>query len=202
MQARILNFGDNVRVVHDAKGKPHMIGIGCIAIMELRDETAAFLRRAAERDTIGIMQDGTEIPRDVEEAFDLMDKRYALPYDALLSRTNNLLGPRTGNLRPTVAEIRDAFRVFVGSRCRPFLHIDVKPEPFVKDDVDPKTLEQEADGDTLYPIEGEEPPVTPIAIPDTPEAPAKTAETKPARVRLDAEKPKSRAKSKAKGKRR
>lgn len=111
MHVRLINFGDALRVIHNAANEAVAIPIG-----EYRDVTLAgfiynFIRDAMKRgDTLVMMPVGTDFPTELEPVVDLLRVVDTAPYDELVQKAHGVIGNDSIGLRPTRTEVRQALR--------------------------------------------------------------------------------------------
>lgn len=109
MQALLLNFGDNTRVVCDTKNNPLVIDIGRVVDADIHDLHFNMIRRAIKTDTLMVIPKGTRISEKLNSIIDVLRAVADEPYDTLLQRFNEVVPYDEDNgQRPTRDRIRMA----------------------------------------------------------------------------------------------
>lgn len=113
MQAFLMNFGDNSRVVNDAANAAVMIGIGKIVECDIHEVHFQMIRRAVGTETLMAVPRETRITPRLRTIMDILIGIDTQPYDELLQAFFKALPPpgiEEGQYRPTRDMIRVALR--------------------------------------------------------------------------------------------
>lgn len=108
MQAFLLNFGDNTRVVCDSKNVNVAIGIGELKECDIHDVHFHMIRRAVARETLLVVPKEVRRTERLDAIMTLMRELMTEPYDDILAKYN-LLGdedPEHIKIRPTRDQMR------------------------------------------------------------------------------------------------
>lgn len=113
MQAQLLNFGDNTRVVNDIHNVAISIGIGQIVECDIHDVHFHMIRRAIATETLMVVPKEVRPSAKLNAITELLRAIETEPYDELLVAFNKALPPpglEEGLYRPTRDQIRMALR--------------------------------------------------------------------------------------------
>lgn len=111
MQAYLLNFGDNSRVVNDMTNTAVLIGIGQVVECNIHDVHFHMIRRAIASETLMVVPKEVRTTPKLEAIMALLRGIETEPYDELLTAFNAALPPpglEEGLYRPTRDQIRAA----------------------------------------------------------------------------------------------
>jgi hypothetical protein len=150
----LMNFGDGSRIVYNAAGETVEIGIGKAREVELNAPTLEMIQKAQSSDTLLLVEITAEMPKELTELLAILQSMDTATYDEILQRTNDLLGPdNMPALRPSHGVIRSILRDIAvqyskGAKSIPAAlatMAEEKERRRIKDDVDPRELEREAE---------------------------------------------------------
>lgn len=113
MQAQLLNFGDNTRVVNNIRNEAVSIGIGQIVECDIHDVHFHMIRRAIATETLMVVPKEVRPTAKLNAITALLRSIETEPYDDLLLAFNKALpapGLEEGLYRPTRDQIRLALR--------------------------------------------------------------------------------------------
>jgi hypothetical protein len=108
MQAFLLNFGDNTRVVSDSKNVAVSIGIGELKECDIHDVHYHMIRRAVAKETLLVVPKEVKRTERLNAIMTLMRELMTEPYEDVLAKYN-LLGdddPEHVKIRPTREQMR------------------------------------------------------------------------------------------------
>lgn len=108
MQAFLLNFGDNTRVVCDSKNVAVAIGIGELKEFDIHDVHFHMIRRGVAKETLLVVPKEVRRTERLDAVMTLMRELMTEPYDDVLAKYN-LLGdedPEHVKIRPTRDQMR------------------------------------------------------------------------------------------------
>ena len=88
MQATLMNFGDNTRVVYDIHNKPTAIDIGQVVEIDIADVHFHMIKRALATDTLMVVPKESRMSRKLQEILEILKAIETEPYDALLQKFN------------------------------------------------------------------------------------------------------------------
>jgi hypothetical protein len=111
MQATLLNFGGNTRVVNDNENKPVPIGIGAIVECNIHDVHFHMIRRAVANETLMVIPHDARLTPKLSGIMELLRGIETEPYEELLQRFFEVLPPpglEEGAYRPDRSMIRHA----------------------------------------------------------------------------------------------
>lgn len=111
MQATLMNFGDNTRVVCDVNNKQIVIGIGKIVETDIHDAHFHMIKRAVKTDTLMVVPKTAVMSDRLLQITGLLESLDGENYDDALRHFNELLpNDGTAKFRPTRDMIRVALR--------------------------------------------------------------------------------------------
>lgn len=113
MQAYLMNFGDNTRVVNDMTNAAVSIGIGQIVECDIHDVHFHMIRRAVASETLMVVPKEVRMTAKLSGIMELLRGIDTEPYDELLAAFFKVLPPpnlEAGAYRPQRDMIRLALR--------------------------------------------------------------------------------------------
>jgi hypothetical protein len=182
MQAQLLNFGDNTRVVSNINNEAVSIGIGQIVECDIHDVHFHMIRRAIATETLMVVPKEVRPSPKLNAITALLRGIETEPYDELLVAFNKALpgpGLEEGLYRPTRDQIRLALREAARIEVAAVLHLQSKV-----------TIHEQGD-----PVTRQEVPK--VVTPPKVETPKETPPPKAKKVsgrRLNSDAPKAKAK--------
>jgi hypothetical protein len=150
----LMNFGDGSRIVYNETGETVEIGIGKAREVELNAPTLEMIQKAQSSDTLLLVPITAEMPAELTHLLAILQSMDAVSYEEILQRTNELLGPdNMPALRPSHGVIRSILRDIAVQYSKGVKSIpaalaamaEEKERKRIKDDVDPRELEREAE---------------------------------------------------------
>lgn len=88
IQAVLMNFGDNTRVVYDIKNKPFAIEIGQVVEADIHDVHFHMIKRGVATDTLMVVPKEAPISPKLQAILDILKSIETDPYDQLLQKFN------------------------------------------------------------------------------------------------------------------
>lgn len=114
MQAFIINFGDNTRVVNDSTNVPMSIGIGELKECDIHDVHYHMIRRAIATETLLVVPKDVRRTERLNAIMSLMREIQTEPYDDVLAKYNMLdhdeHSDEPTKIRPTRDQMRQLLR--------------------------------------------------------------------------------------------
>jgi outer membrane biosynthesis protein TonB len=173
MQATLLNFGDNTRVVCDTSNKPFEIGIGKIVEADLHDLHFNMIRQAVATDTLMVVPKETRMSEKLRAITTMLEAIETAPYDELLKSFLDMVpgDGDTQSFRPTRHQMRTALatlaRVEVGKA------LGLASRVVIREEGDEVTRRQPDEIEKI--IQQPEEPKPPVKEPEKDAAPRKKA---------------------------
>jgi hypothetical protein len=163
MQATLLNFGDNTRVVCDSGNKPIAISIGEVIDCDIHDAHFHMIKRAVKTDTLMVVPKETRISEKLQGIIDVLKMASVEPYEVLLQRFNEVVPyDEERSLRPTRGAMLAALRDIASYEVAKALHMTSKV-----------VIREEGDEVTRQPVQA---PAPAPASPPPAKPPAKKAQ--------------------------
>jgi hypothetical protein len=111
MQAYIMNFGDNTRVVNDSSNTAFSIGIGELKECDIHDVHYHMIRRGIATETLLVVPKEIRKTERLEAIMALLKGIAEDPYEEVLQRYNEIVEtPENVTLRPTRDHMRLTLR--------------------------------------------------------------------------------------------
>jgi hypothetical protein len=187
MQAQLLNFGDNTRVVNDIHNVAISIGIGQIVECDIHDVHFHMIRRAIATETLMVVPKEVRPSAKLNAITELLRAIETEPYDELLVAFNKALPPpglEEGLYRPTRDQIRMALRE--AARIEVAAVLRLQSRVTIREEGDKVTRQEVPPAPT--PAKVEPPKDTPPKVKRT-KANEKEPEAKPKKIARETSKP-------------
>lgn len=111
MQATLMNFGDNTRVVRDSHNQQVTIGIGEIKSADIHEVHFNMIKNGQGSETLLIVPDSVDPTPKLKGIMELMPDLATADEHSLINRFTAICGPAPeGSVRPSRAMIRVALR--------------------------------------------------------------------------------------------
>lgn len=175
MQAALMNFGDNVRVVRDVRNQQVAVGIGEIKSLDIHEVHFNMIKNGQARETLLVVPQDVKPTEKLAGIMELMPEVSTMDEHALLRRFTDICGPGPdGAVRPSRAMIRIALREAAREEARKTLFNSIAAEKertraTIREEGDSTTRQEAPGGDTRAPGDLPNPP------PDRPKKKAKKA---------------------------
>lgn len=117
MQAYLMNFGDNTRVVNDSHNAAVSIGIGELKECDIHDVHFHMIRRAVATETLLIVPKEVRQSERLSAIMSLMRELHTESYDDVLAKYN-LLGVEHDDEAPKIRPTRDQMRLMLRDLAR------------------------------------------------------------------------------------
>lgn len=118
MQAYLLNFGANTRVVNDSSNMAVSIGIGELKECDIHDVHFHMIRRAVATETLLVVPKDVKKTEQLSAIMGLMAKLQTEAYDEVLAEYNLLGGNGEDNEDPKVRPSRDQMMLMLRDMAR------------------------------------------------------------------------------------
>lgn len=186
MQATLMNFGANTRVINDMNNAAVSIGIGQIVETDIHDVHFHMIRRAIATETLLVVPKEVKQTPRLQTIMQLLRGIEAEPYDELLTLYLTVVPQgETLNLRPTRIEMR--FQLLDHARREVAIALQLQSKVNIREEGDDTTRNRDTPKKVETPPPGEP---KKIESPDAKDkAPRKASARKPAK------KPKTASKS-------
>lgn len=110
MQATLMNFGDNNRVVASSGGEQVMIGVGQIVRADIHEVHFNMIKQGIATDTLIAVPSDLKVSEKLAGIMELYQDIDTEQNDRLLQRFESIMGPNPEALRPTRDMMRIAMR--------------------------------------------------------------------------------------------
>jgi hypothetical protein len=118
MQATMMNFGNNTRVVSASDGKPIRIEVGSIIDADIHEVHFNMIRNAVANETLLVVPKDVKPTEKLAGIMELMKRVDTEEEHALIRRFTEIAGPNPENIRPTRGMIRIALREIARTESR------------------------------------------------------------------------------------
>ena len=173
MQAYLLNFGANTRVVNDSNNVAHSIGIGELKECDIHDVHFHMIRRAVATETLLVVPKDVKKTEQLNAIMGLMKKLQVDAYDDVLMEYNLLGGNGDDNDEPRVRPTRDQMMLVLRDMARKEVAAALRLQSKV-------TIREQGDEVTRREVPREPPPKV-IETPESREPPPKPVPPKKAK---------------------
>lgn len=110
MQAHLLNFGDNVRVVSNSDNIPFSIPVGALVTADIHDVHYNMIRGDMRNETLMIVPSDCKLSEKMQGIMDLLPLCNDCELDELTAKFNGIMGNHPDHIRPTRDMIMIALR--------------------------------------------------------------------------------------------
>lgn len=141
MLVSVLNLGESQRIFHNRLGRAVAVPVGKIVHIDLTGAVVQGLKFSAQPETVYIGDETmTDIPEEVKGYIDLLHVIEFDSYERLVEAFLRVAPPNNlTQIRPSRMQMRTALRTMVED----WIDAQREGEKVIRDDVDPKKLEEE-----------------------------------------------------------
>lgn len=155
MLVSVLNLGESQRIFHNRLGRAVAVPVGKIVHIDLTGAVVQGLKFSAQPETVYIGDETmTDIPEEVKGYIDLLHVIEFDSYERLVEAFLRVAPPNNlTQIRPSRMQMRTALRTMVED----WIDAQREGEKLIRDDVDPRKLEEEQTEADRNPKEPEHP---------------------------------------------
>lgn len=113
MRVNLMNFGDGIRIVHDANNVARQINPGRALPIDLAQATYETFKNATVTDTLLMLPADVEVPGAIRACVALMSRYREMKYDDFLREARDILGIDSLPVRPIMPAIREVLQSVV-----------------------------------------------------------------------------------------
>ncbi len=155
MQATLLNFGENMRVIADSRNSQVTIGVGQMIETDIHQVHFDMISKAIARETLVAIPHDMVLTDKLRGIMQLMSDAPDIDLQELLRKFTDVLGPPPeGNIRPTRDMMRIALREVAREEVRKamFGYYAAKPDAlapsrtFIREEGGPPRQDDRSDG--------------------------------------------------------
>jgi len=165
MQAYLLNFGDNTRVVNDSSNTAVSIGIGELKECDIHDVHFHMIRRAIATETLLVVPKDVKKTERLNTIMSLMRELMTEPYEAVLEKYNMLGGSDEDGEAPRIRPTRDQMRLQLRDLARQEVAaaLRLQSKVNIREQGDERTRQPvQKEPETIIAPEAKEPPPKPV----------------------------------------